>query len=26
MSKHDKPIAKTTKGKDRNFLPTEQGA
>ena len=26
MSKHDKPISKTTKGKDRNFLPTEQGA
>ena len=24
--KHDKPIAKTTKGKDRNFLPTDQGA
>lgn len=24
--KHDKPIAKTTKGKDKNFLPTSQGA
>lgn len=24
--KHDKPIPKTTKGKDKNFLPTDQGA
>ena len=26
MKKHDKPISHSTKGKDRNFLPTEQGA
>lgn len=26
MRKHDKPIAKTTTGKDKNYLPTEQGA
>jgi hypothetical protein len=26
IDKHDKPIAKTTKGKGRNYLPTEQGA
>lgn len=26
MKKHDKPIAHTTKGKGKNFLPTEQGA
>ena len=26
MKKHDKPISHTTKGKDKNFLPTEQGA
>ena len=24
--KHDKPIAKTTTGKNKNFLPTDQGA
>lgn len=23
---HDKPIARTTTGKDRNYRPTEQGA
>ena len=26
MSKHDKPIPKTTQGKGKNYLPTEQGA
>lgn len=26
MKKHDKPISRTTKGKDKNFLPTSQGA
>lgn len=26
MDKHDKPIAKTTKGKGRNYLSTEEGA
>ena len=26
MKEHDKPISHSTKGKDRNFLPTEQGA
>ena len=26
MKKHDKPISHSIKGKDRNFLPTEQGA
>ena len=24
--KHDKPIARTTKGKDANYKPTEKGA
>ena len=26
MKKHDKPIAHTTKGKGKNYLPTEEGA
>ena len=26
MKKHDKPIPKTTTGKGKNYLPTEQGA
>ena len=26
MDKHDKPIPKTTTGKGKNYLPTEQGA
>ena len=26
MDKHDKPIAKTTKGKGRNYLSVEEGA
>jgi hypothetical protein len=26
IEKHDKPIAKTTTGKGKNYLPTEQGA
>jgi len=26
MDKHDKPIAKTTKGKDRHYLPASEGA
>lgn len=26
MDKHDKPIPKTTKGKGRNYLSTEEGA
>jgi len=26
MEKHDKPIPKTTKGKDRNYLSVEEGA
>jgi len=26
MDKHDKPIAKTTKGKGRHYLSTEEGA
>jgi hypothetical protein len=26
MDKHDKPIPKTTVGKGKNYLPTEQGA
>lgn len=26
MEKHDKPIPKTTKGKGRNYLSTEEGA
>jgi hypothetical protein len=26
VEKHDKPIPKTTTGKDKNYLPTEQGA
>jgi hypothetical protein len=26
VEKHDKPIAKTTTGKGKNYLPTDQGA
>ena len=26
MDKHDKPIAKTTTGKGKHYLPTDQGA
>jgi hypothetical protein len=26
MDKHEKPIAKTTTGKGKNYLPTDQGA
>ena len=26
IDKHDKPIPKTTKGKDRNYLSVEEGA
>jgi hypothetical protein len=26
VEKHEKPIPKTTKGKDRNYLPADQGA
>jgi hypothetical protein len=26
VEKHDKPIAKTTTGKGKHYLPTEQGA
>jgi len=26
MDKHDKPIAKTTKGKNRHYLPASEGA
>ena len=26
VEKHEKPIPKTTKGKGRNYLPTEEGA
>lgn len=26
MDKHDKPIAKTTKGKGRHYLPADEGA
>lgn len=26
VEKHDKPIAKTTKGKGKHYLPTSQGA
>jgi hypothetical protein len=26
MERHEKPIAKTTKGKDRHYLPASEGA
>ena len=26
VEKHDKPIAKTTKGKDKHYLPVSEGA